>query len=401
MMNATICGWIVHIELIISLEYIMNSRERLQKVLNRQIPDCVPVSPDFSNMIPAKLTGKPFWELYLYKDPPIYMAYIDAAKKFNIDSLMDGYVPIKFEDEIAEDAAEEVIIYQTDDRIITQKYDLNKSTIHKKTWEKTVNVYYRDNPPTHNLKPGLIGLDSTPKAYKRIEGIKPELTGQELLTHVKETMGNQGMVGVFCGTSGVIHSEEEIYEYYDNPSKFYKRRDRMLEKFTDKFYKLMALDDRPDFICTGASGTLIFQTPDIFRELALPIVKKITRLCKEYGIPSHIHSCGPEKELIKICANETDLTIIDPLEILPMGDCNLAEIKKLYGDRLILKGNLHTTDVMIDGSPDDVIEACKRAIDDAAEGGGFILSTGDQCGRDTPFENLHAMVETARTYGKY
>ena len=84
-----------------------------------------------------------------------------------------------------------------------------------------------------------------------------------------------------------------------------------------------------------------------------------------------------------------------------MGDCNLAEIKKLYGDKLILKGNLHTTDVMLDGTPDDVIEASKKAIDDAAEGGGFILSTGDQCGRDTPFENIHAMVETARTYGKY
>jgi hypothetical protein len=37
----------------------------------------------------------------------------------------------------------------------------------------------------------------------------------------------------------------------------------------------------------------------------------------------------------------------------------------------------------------------------AAAGGRFILSTGDQCGRDTPFENLRAMVATARTYGRY
>ena len=45
--------------------------------------------------------------------------------------------------------------------------------------------------------------------------------------------------------------------------------------------------------------------------------------------------------------------------------------------------------------------AAKQAIDDAAVGGGFILSTGDQCGRDTPDENIFAMVETARTYGRY
>jgi uroporphyrinogen decarboxylase len=100
-------------------------------------------------------------------------------------------------------------------------------------------------------------------------------------------------------------------------------------------------------------------------------------------------------------AEETALTVIDPLEIPPMGDCNLVELKRLYGESIILKGNLHTTNVMLNGSREDVIEASKRAIDDAASGGGFILSTGDQCGRDTPDENIFAMVETARTYGRY
>jgi len=53
------------------------------------------------------------------------------------------------------------------------------------------------------------------------------------------------------------------------------------------------------------------------------------------------------------------------------------------------------------GSVDDVVDASKRAIEDAAEGGKFILSTGDQCGRDTPDENIFAMIQTAREYGKY
>jgi len=100
-------------------------------------------------------------------------------------------------------------------------------------------------------------------------------------------------------------------------------------------------------------------------------------------------------------ALETELTIIDPLERPPMGDCDLAELKRLYGDKICLKGNLHTTDTMWRGTVEDVVAAAKQAIDDAAEGGRFVLSTGDQCGRDTPFENLHAMVEVARTYGRY
>jgi uroporphyrinogen decarboxylase len=84
-----------------------------------------------------------------------------------------------------------------------------------------------------------------------------------------------------------------------------------------------------------------------------------------------------------------------------MGNCDLAEIKKAYGDRIVLKGNLHTTQVMLLGSVDDVIRASKEAIDAAKAGGRFILSTGDQCGRDTPVENVKAMIETALTYGRY
>ncbi|MBI5834915.1 MAG: hypothetical protein HZB16_21650 [Armatimonadetes bacterium] len=158
---------------------------------------------------------------------------------------------------------------------------------------------------------------------------------------------------------------------------------------------------RPDLLFCGSSGTLIWQTPAIVRELALPVLKRATELAWDLGIPTHVHSCGPETELVKMAALETKLTIIDPLEIPPMGDCDLAELKRLYGDQIVLKGNLHTTTTMLRGSADEVARASRNAIDAAAKGGGFVLSTGDQCGRDTPDANLHAMVETARTYGAY
>ncbi len=369
------------------------------KVLKGEIPDCVPVAPDTSNMIPAKLTGRPFWDLYLYQEIPIWKAYIDCVKHFDFDSLMDGYVDVRFEElgEIDREW-EEGIVFKNDDRIVTQRYRTANSS---KQWENFVTVYYKDNPPTHGVKPHSIGLPEIPASYWPIEGRKVWPQGEALLKLVKQEMGDHGLVGVSCGTSCILRNEEEILDYYDNPEKYYKRRDDLLESTAKRFEKLMSLTHKPDFICTGASGSLIFQTPQIFRDLALPIVKQMTALCKKHGIPSHIHCCGPEKELVKIAAEETELTVIDPLEIPPMGNCDLKEIKKLYGDKLVLKGNLHTSNVMLNGSVKDVIKASKRAIDDAAEGGRFILSTGDQCGRDTPVENLFAMIETARTYGRY
>ena len=84
-----------------------------------------------------------------------------------------------------------------------------------------------------------------------------------------------------------------------------------------------------------------------------------------------------------------------------MGNCNLKELKEKFGSKIVLKGNLHTTEVMLKGSYKDVYEASKQAILDAKAGGGFILSTGDQCGRDTPLENIQAMIDASNDFGKY
>ena len=67
----------------------------------------------------------------------------------------------------------------------------------------------------------------------------------------------------------------------------------------------------------------------------------------------------------------------------------------------MFKGNLHTTAVMLGGRLEDVENASGRAFDDEGSGGRFLLSQGGQCARDTPFEYLEAMIETARSYGRY
>jgi len=43
----------------------------------------------------------------------------------------------------------------------------------------------------------------------------------------------------------------------------------------------------------------------------------------------------------------------------------------MFGERLALKGNLHTTDVILLGTPDDVRRESKRCIDAAAGAAGL------------------------------
>ena len=378
----------------------MTSRERLIKTLNGEIPDCVPVAPDFSNMIPAKLTGKPFWDLYLYNDPPIWEAYIECAKYFDIDALMDGYFPLTFPDPAPPGGppTERFIVLRNDERIVVQQSYVDGG---RRVWEPHVTVYYVADPPTGGVAPEKIGLPPQPKRYEPLEGVKTVDTGPEGLKRVKALMGDQGLVGSFVTYSSAFGTPDSIYRYYDNPGEHDQWAADRVAQAEQRFGQIMSMDVKPDFLCVGASGTLVFQTVEMFRRISFPAVRRTIELAAAAGIPTHVHSCGPEAELVKIMAEETNLTVIDPLETPPMGDCDLAQLKRLYGDRIVLKGNLHTTSVMLHGSAADVAAASRKAIDDAAEGGRFILSTGDQCGRDTPFENIRAMIDTARTYGRY
>ncbi len=375
----------------------MTSRERILRVLHGQIPDSVPCCPDISNMVPCRLTGKPFWDIYLYRNPPLWKAHLDAIKYFNIDGGFELYdfAPV---DPVynTEPDWEERIVHRDDERIITQRFVLSSQE-----WEPWATLYRTDTPPIQ-ARPKKLGLPAVPDRWEPVEGRREWPKGYELWKHIRQEMGDHGVLGMGSGMSTcVLNNEDDVYAYYDNPKPFFAEADRRLATAEARIKTIAGLEIQPDFLLCGASGTLIWQTPDMVRELVLPMLKSVTKMAAELGIPTHVHSCGPEKELVQMAALETDLTIIDPLEAPPMGNCSLRELKTKYGDRIVLKGNLHTTDVMLFGSVDDVIAASKQAIDDAAEGGGFILSTGDQCGRDTPDENLLAMVETARTYGVY
>lgn len=381
----------------------MTSKERMLIAMKNGRADRVPVAPDMSNMIPCRLTGKPFWDIYLYKNPPLWKAYIDAVRYFGFDGWLtdDADIHTAFDEKTADNVnGDTVIVFRDEQRLITRKYSWRAG---ERQWSKLVTAYERDNAPTLTLASKL-GLGETSDAFEPIVGVKEQKTGAALLNDAMDYMGDDGVVGVYIQPPHLGRPEIDaysIYDYMDRPDEVRQWARELHERSLRKLERVLSLKRRPDFILTGGSGMLIFNTPDILRELALPTLKEVTRICKQADIPTQIHCCGPSLELVKMCAEETDLSNINPLEIRPMGDCDLAEVKRLYGHHLSLMGNLHTTEIMLRGQPAEVEQASRQAIDDAAHGGGFILSTGDQCGRDTPFANIRAMIAVAKTYGTY
>lgn len=374
----------------------MTSKERMLIAMMNGQPDMVPVAPDMSNMIPCKLTGKPFWDIYLYQDPPLWKAYIDAVRFFGFDGWLPG-VPVDYDYDPAhtQDLPQwkEAIVHSTPDRIYTRMHIDDE---HGHRWSDYCHVYYIDNPPTFHVPLSKVGLPTIPPSCWEDVVPRTNYKGLESFYAASEYMGDSGVVGIADGLPGLGLEPESIYEWYDDPDAVRTRCRAYHEAIIQRTKKLVEV--RPDFMLIGVSGFMISNPEPIFRELALPTLKEITAICKAAGIPSQVHCCGPEYSLVKMAALETDLSNINPLEVAPMGDCDLARIKREFGHKISLMGNLHTTEVMLMGTPQKVADESRKAIDAAAEGGGFILSTGDQCGRDTPFENIHAMIDTARSY---
>lgn len=385
----------------------MTSKERLLAAIRNEQPDMVPVTPDISNMIPCRLTGKPFWDIHFYEcpdptneytNPVLGKAYIDAVKYFKIDGwYMYGGLNLKTDSQVTRRTE---VISKTDSRLTAQTvYTTPKGELTQQ------DVFYVDNSPSRTEKM----IKNIKEDLEKVKYFYPEIYGCDTSDNepIRKELGDDG---IFCYSVGYPGFQDWIflfnegveamtYAYYDYPELMEE-----LAYIQDKYVcrqSEMILDSKPDVLFLGGSGTITLQSPDLFRKFGLPTIKKVTAMAKQAGIPTMIHSCGKSKILVEILANETDLNCINPLEKPPMGDCELSEIKKQFGDKIALMGNIHTTEVMLMGSVEDVEREAKKAIDDAAAGGGFILSTGDQCGRDTPDENLFKLVEVARTYGRY
>jgi uroporphyrinogen decarboxylase len=191
-----------------------------------------------------------------------------------------------------------------------------------------------------------------------------------------------------------------FYEYLDDPGYIQEIMDFYTRYALARLRAALAV--KPDEIMLGGSASsLSVSSLKNFKKYDLPFIQEAAGICKEAGVISHLHVCGKSRKIAELIAEETKVDVIEPLEEPPGGDVDIAEFNKRYGSRVCLKGNINTFEFMLNATPAQVEEKAKRLIDECAAGGGFVLSTGDQCGRDTPDANIFKLVEVAKTYGAY
>lgn len=380
----------------------MTSKERFLAAMRNEVPDRVPVAPDTSTYIPTKHTGLPFWEVLMEGKVPQWQAYLEVADLYGMDAWVAPVMGIPFEYE-----------QKPVERRSTMTYDKARDAMIRNTLIRTPDgdltqeeICFRWDPPATRVKL----IKNIREDFKKYKWLMPMATGvreaplQELkdACHKREyafgvTVTYPGFQNwnsyIEDGIQALAYAEmdapEILQEWFEIDMA---RGEREME---------LTLQARPDYILFGGSGTITLASPKLAAKYCIPALKKWSKMAKDAGVPTMLHSCGKNRVLADMLARDTEVGMLNPLEVPPMGDIDLAEVKQKHGKRLAFMGNLHTSEVMLLGSPEFVRQKSIEAMRDAGAGGGFILSTGDQCGRETPPENLHAIVDTARQYGRY
>ncbi|MGI6459394.1 MAG: uroporphyrinogen decarboxylase family protein [Candidatus Hydrogenedentales bacterium] len=116
-----------------------------------------------------------------------------------------------------------------------------------------------------------------------------------------------------------------------------------------------------------------FLPPDLFAILITPYLKRVIAGMREMGFYVIKHTDGNILPILDqlVDANPHALHSLDP-----QGGVDIAEVKRQYGDRVCLIGNVNCG-LLTSGSDEEVIQSARYCIQHGMPGGGYVFSTSN------------------------
>jgi len=137
--------------------------------------------------------------------------------------------------------------------------------------------------------------------------------------------------------------------------------------------------------------------PQHLRRLFFPWLRRAVELCHAAGRPLILHSDGKVDQALDDLI-EIGIDALHPIEPKCM---DILQVKRRYGGRLALIGNIDLGYTLTRGTPEEVESAVRSLLRDVAPGGGFLLSSANSITNYVPLANYRAMLEAALHYGRY
>ena len=184
------------------------------------------------------------------------------------------------------------------------------------------------------------------------------------------------------------------YALYDDLSLLNK----ILDIYTDWQAQVIEKLIRIGFDFIWAADDLAYKTgpmiaPQMFRDVFLPKMRKVAEVMT---VPWIYHSDG---NIIPLLDDLLSLGM-NGLHPIEPGAMDIFQMKKDYGDRICLIGNIDINTLGM-GTKQEVEDEVKEKISKIGKGGGYIISSSNSIPDYVKTENVIAMAEAIQKYGKY
>jgi uroporphyrinogen decarboxylase len=147
----------------------------------------------------------------------------------------------------------------------------------------------------------------------------------------------------------------------------------------------------PDDIGFGAAPMI---SPEHFREFCMPVMRNVIEVIDR---PVVYHSDG---NIMPLMDDIIDLGVAGIANLEP-GPMDIHEVKRLYGDRLTLIGNIDLHYTLTRGTPEETADEVRERIQTLSPGGRYILASANSLPRYVKPENVRAMADAVLQYGNY
>jgi uroporphyrinogen decarboxylase len=172
---------------------------------------------------------------------------------------------------------------------------------------------------------------------------------------------------------------------------------RVLERYLDIVGPFVELVETSDDYGMQ-TGLLI--SPQLYRQALQPSHRLLNKAIKnKTEAKIFLHSCGSISALLDdlIAAG---VEVINPVQPRAR-DMDCRELKQRFGSKVVFHGGVDEQQVLPYGNVEDVREEVLARIAALGPGGGYILAPAHNLQDDVPPQNVAAMFDAAREYGRY
>ena len=143
----------------------------------------------------------------------------------------------------------------------------------------------------------------------------------------------------------------------------------------------------------GADG---FMSDEQFKTFYWPTLRKIALGLIEEGLIPRMGAQGGYNSRLEVIKDMPKGKLIWAFG----AQTDMARAKEIVGNTACMTGNIPAS-LFTASSVKQTIDYCRKLIDAAGKGGGYMLSTAAGVNRNGKIENVRAMIECAKEYGVY